>query len=85
MRFCVDYRGLNHITKHDSYPLPCVDDILDMLAGSVWQSSLDLVLGYWQIPVHEDDIEKTAFATCHGTYEFTVMLFGLTNALASFQ
>ncbi len=84
-RFCVDYWGLNCITKCDSYPLPHVDDILDMLAGSVWRSSLDLVSGYWQIPVHEDDIEKMAFATQHGTFEFTVMPFGLTNALASFQ
>jgi hypothetical protein len=62
-----------------------VDDILDMLAGSIWRSSLDLVSGYWQIPVQEDNIEKTAFAMRHRTYEFTMMLFGLTNAPASFQ
>ncbi len=74
-RFCVDYWGLNHI----------MDNILDMLARSVWRSSLDLVSGYWQIPVHEDDIEKMAFVTWHGTFEFTVMPFGLTNAPASFQ
>lgn len=62
-----------------------MDDILDMLGQSKWRSTLDLVSGYWQIPVHEDDIEKTAFVMCHGTFEFMVMPFGLTNALASFQ
>jgi hypothetical protein len=84
-QFCINYCGLNQVTKQDSYPLPHVDNILNMLAGSVWRSSLNLILGYWQIPVHKDNIEKTVFATRHGTFEFTVMPFGLTNTPASFQ
>ncbi|ELR23828.1 uncharacterized protein ACA1_335550 [Acanthamoeba castellanii str. Neff] len=56
-----------------------------MLAGSMWRLSLNLILGYWQIPVHEDNIKKTTFTTWHGTFEFMVMPFGLTNAPASFQ
>jgi hypothetical protein len=71
--------------KQDSYLLPWVDDILDMLVGLVWRLSLDLILGYWQILVHEDDIEKTVFVTWHGTFKFMVMPFGLTNMPASFQ
>lgn len=85
-RFCVDYRQLNKITKKDSYPLPRIEDILDGLQGSLYRSVFDLVSGYWQIPVEPSDIEKTAFTTrsC-GTWEFTVMPFGLSNAPATFQ
>src|SRR3989344_309278 len=75
-RFCIDYHSLNQVMKHDSYPLPQVNNILDALGQSRWRSTLDLVSGYWQIPVHKDDIEKTAFMTQHRTYEFMVMLFG---------
>lgn len=84
-RFCVDYRALNKITKKDSYPLPRIEDILDGLQGSLFRSTFDLVSGYWQIPVDPADIEKTAFTTRAGTWEFTVMPFGLTNAPATFQ
>jgi hypothetical protein len=84
-QFCINYHSLNQVMKRDSYLLLWVDDILNMLAGLVWRLSLDLISGYWQIPVHEDDIEKTVFVTWHGTFEFTVMPFSLTNAPASFQ
>ncbi len=84
-QFCIDYHRLNHVTKQDSYPLPQVDNILDMLVGSVWQSSLDLMSGYWQILVHKEDGEKTTFATRHGMCKFMVMPFGLTNVPTSFQ
>lgn len=47
MRFCVEYRCLNRVTKKDSYPLPCIDDILDALTGSQWFCALDLYSGYW--------------------------------------
>lgn len=66
-------------------PATCVDDILNMLGQSKWSSMLDLVSGYWQIPVHKDNIEKTAFMTRHGTYKFTIMPFSLMNAPTSFQ
>lgn len=84
-RFCVDYRRLNAITERDVYPLPRIDDIIDKLAGCQYFSTFDLKSGYWQLPIDENDKNKTAFVTSDGLYEFNVMPFGLSNAPASFQ
>ena len=87
LRFCVDYRLLNQLQKKDAYSscLPHLDELLDSLENSQWFSTLDLALGYWQIPVDENDIPKTAFITPGGLHEFLVMPFGLVNAPATFQ
>ncbi|CAH1272763.1 RTL1 [Branchiostoma lanceolatum] len=84
-RFCVDYRKLNHATVKDAHPLPRTDDTIDALSGSAYFTTLDMTAGYWQVPVHPDDREKTAFTTGRGLYQFTVMAFGLTNAPSTFQ
>lgn len=84
-RFCVDYRCLNAVTKKDIYPLPQIDDAIDCLHSASYSSTVDLRSGYWQIPVHPDDKEKTAFVTPDGLFEFNVMPFGLCNAPATFE
>lgn len=84
-RFCVDFRQLNKVTKFNSYPLPLIDDILALLGGSKYFTTLDLKSGYWQVLVQEKDKEKTAF-TCHrGLFEFNVMPYGLRTVPQVFQ
>ena len=84
-RFCVDYRRLNDVTVKDAYPLPIIDDTLDMLAGRQWFSTLDLADGYWQVSLSQKARVKTAFAKHSGLFQFRVMPFGLCNAPATFK
>lgn len=84
-RFCIDYRKLNASTIRDSHPIPRQDDSLDALGSAKFFSVMDLSSGYWQVPVHPSDKEKTAFTTGTGLYHFNVMPFGLVNAPMTFQ
>ena len=73
------------MAKKDVYPLPRIDDTLDLLATNKSFSTLDLASGYWQIAMEKTSNEKTTFTTHVGLYEFKVMPFVLCNALATFQ
>ena len=79
LRFCVDYRHLNSVTKSDTFPLPRIDNLFDQLGKAQYFSTLDLASGYWQVQVHPLSCEKTAFVTHQGLHEFAVMPFGLKN------
>ncbi len=75
IRFCVDYRKVNAVSKFDAYLMPRVDELLDRLGAARFYSTLDLTKGYWQIPLSSLSKEKTAFTT----------QFGLFGAPATFQ
>lgn len=84
-RLCVDYRALNRKTVRDLFPLPRIDDQIDLLSGNSYFISLDMSSGYYQIPIKEDCKHLTAFVTPDGLYQFTRAPFGLANCPAVFQ
>jgi len=84
-RLCVDYRKLNSGTIQDAYPLPRIDEYLDALAGSKYFSTLDLLSGYWQVPLSPDTQEKAMFIMRDRLWKWKVLPFKLTSAPATFQ
>ncbi|XP_038062382.1 uncharacterized protein LOC119732846 [Patiria miniata] len=84
-RFCIDFRKLNKVTVFDPEPIPNTDDLMAKLGQGKYFSKIDLSKGYWQIPIAQQDKEKTAFVTSDGLYQFSVLPFGMINAPAAFS
>ena len=85
LRLCVDYRRLNQVTQEDRYPMPRVEELLEQLGSARFITTLDLTKGYYQVSVHPDDREKTAFMCPMGKFQFVRMPFGLKGAPTTFQ
>ncbi|CAM8947908.1 unnamed protein product [Rhodiola kirilowii] len=84
-RMCVDYRKLNQATKKNHFPLPFIDQMLERLAKHDYFCYLDGYSGFFQIPIHPQDQEKTTFTCPYGTFAYRRMPFGLCNAPGTFQ
>ena len=84
-RLCVDYRALNRKIIRDRYPLPLIEDQLDLLQGAKVFSALDLKSGFFQVPINRDSRKYTSFIVADGQYEFLRAPFGLCNSPSVFQ
>src|SRR6266850_7687957 len=82
---CIDYQALNKVTQKDRYPLPLICDLLDSPGPARIYTKIDLKHAYHLVWIAEGDKSKMAFRTCYGSFEWTVMPFRLSNALAAFQ
>ena len=82
--FCTDFRKLKEVTKADSYPLPWIEDCIDRVGKAKYIITLDLLKGYWQIPLTEQVKTLSAFVTPEGLYQYQVMPFGMGNASTTF-
>ena len=85
LRLCVDFRKLNAITVRPAASIPSADDIFFALGKSKFRTCLDMKQGFWQIPIREEDKEKTAFGTDAGIFEYNRMAFGLSGLASCFS
>jgi hypothetical protein len=81
----INYIPLNKVKIDDKQPLPHIQDVFDRLRNAKYFSVLDIAWGYWHLEMHPSSIEKTAFVTNSGHYEWLVLPMGLKNAPPLFQ
>ncbi|KAL6485896.1 hypothetical protein MHYP_G00052880 [Metynnis hypsauchen] len=84
-RFYTDYRKVNSVTVPDSFPLPRIEDCVDCVGNAQYVTKLDLLKGYWQVPLTEHASVISAFVTPDSFMQYSVMAFGMRNAPAAFQ
>lgn len=85
LRFCVDYRKLNALTRKNRYPIPLIQEIMAQLSGKKIFTRLDIVAAFNNLRMHPDSVEYTTFKTLFGMYQYHVMPFGLTGGPSSWQ
>lgn len=85
LRFCVDYRKLNQITKRNRYPIPLIDEVLAQIQGCKYLTRLDIIAAFNKLRMHPDSEDFTTFITSLGAYKYRVLPFGLTNGPANYQ
>ncbi len=85
LRFCVDYRGLNALTKRDRYPIPLIDETLARIIGCKFITKFDIIAAFNKLRMDPESEDLTTFITSMGAYKYRVLPFGLTNGPASFQ
>ncbi len=85
IRIVIDFRKLNQVTVREPFTMPSIDDILSHLGNVTILSKIDLLKGFYQVPMEESSKQYTAFTCLQGKFQFRVMPFGLTNALSTFQ
>ena len=85
LRLCVDYRKLNKVTRQENFPMPNLSDAIYSAHNVQYFTKLDLIKGYYQVPIHQDSREFTSFSTHQQQYQFKRLSFGLRNSGLQFQ
>jgi hypothetical protein len=85
IKICINLRKLNDACLHDPFPTSFTDEVLENVGGHEAYSFTDGFSGYHQIKIVHEDRHKTTFVIEWGYYQYTVMPFGLKNALTIFS
>ena len=85
LRFCVDYRKLNELTRKNRYPLLLIKEVLARIHGSKYLTRLNVIAAFNKLRIYPDSEDLTTFTTSLGAYKYKVLPFGLTNGPASYQ